>query len=135
MRSTAGAPTLALAATLLDDILALIWLLVCVLAIAALAYLFTKYVAGRGGALPGLGSGNARLKALARLPLGRDQSVVLARVGERYLLLGAGTAGVTLLAELTGEEAAAWKPPETAEGEKPGFKEAFLTMMKQKERR
>ena len=35
----------------------------------------------------------------------------------------------------TGEEAAAWKPPETAEGEKPGFKEAFLTMMKQKERR
>ena len=36
----------------------------------------------------------------------------------------------------TGEEAAAWKrePPRAAEG-KPGFKEAFLTVMKQKGRR
>lgn len=74
------------------------------------------------------------MEVLDRLPLGRDQSVVLARVGERYLLLGAGTAGITLLAELTAEEAASWKPPETA-GERPGFKEAFLTVMKQKGRR
>ena len=110
-----------------------LWMLVCVVLIIGLAYWFTKYVAGRGAL--GAFSGGRRMEVLDRLPLGRDQSVVLARVGERYLLLGAGTAGVTLLAELTGEEAAAWKPPETAEGEKPGFKEAFLTMMKQKERR
>ena len=110
-----------------------LWMLVCVVLIIGLAYWFTKYVAGRGAL--GAFSGGRRMEILDRMPLGRDQSVVLARVGERYLLLGAGTAGVTLLAELTGEEAAAWKPPETAEGEKPGFKEAFLTMMKQKERR
>ncbi len=110
-----------------------LWMLVCVVLIIGLAYWFTRYVAGRG-TLSAF-SGPRRMEVLDRLPLGRDQSVVLARVGERYLLLGAGTAGVTLLAELTGEEAAAWKPPETAEGEKPGFKEAFLTMMKQKERR
>ena len=110
-----------------------LWMLVCVVLIIGLAYWFTKYVAGRGAL--GAFSGGRRMEVLDRLPLGRDQSVVLARVGERYLLLGAGTAGVTLLAELTGEEAAAWKPTETAEGEKPGFKEAFLTMMKQKERR
>ena len=110
-----------------------LWMLVCVVLIIGLAYWFTKYVAGRGalGAL----SGGRRMEVLARRPLGRDQSVVLARVGERYLLLGAGTAGVTLLAELTGEEAAAWKPPEAEAGEKPGFKEAFLTIMKQRERR
>lgn len=111
----------------------LLWMLVCVVLIIGLAYWFTRYVAGRG-ALSAF-SGGRRMEVLDRLPLGRDQSVILTRVGERYLLLGAGTAGVTLLAELTGEEAAAWKPPETAEGEKPGFKEAFLTMMKQKERR
>lgn len=75
------------------------------------------------------------MEVLDRMPLGRDQSLILARVGERYLLLGAGTAGVTLLAELTEEEAVVWKPPETAAGEKPGFKEAFLTIMKQRERR
>ena len=64
----------------------------------------------------------------------RAWSQELARVGERYLLLGAGTAGVSLLAELSGEEAAAWKPREAAEG-RPGFKEAFLSAMKQRERR
>ena len=110
-----------------------LWMLVCVVLIIGLAYWFTKYVAGRGAL--GAFSGGRRMEVLDRLPLGRDQNLILARVGERYLLLGAGTAGVTLLAELTGEEAAAWKPPETAEGERPGFKEAFLTMMKQKERR
>lgn len=109
-----------------------LWMLVCVVLIIGLAYWFTKYVAGRGAL--GAFSGGRRMEVLDRLALGRDQSVVLARVGERYLLLGAGTAGVTLLAELSEEEAAAWKTPEAA-GEKPGFKEAFLTMMKQRERR
>lgn len=110
-----------------------LWMLVCVVLIIGLAYWFTKYVAGRGAL--GAFTGGRRMEVLDRLPLGRDQSVVLARVGGRYLLLGAGTAGVTLLAELTEEEAAAWKTPETAEGEKTGFKEAFLSMMKQRERR
>ncbi len=109
-----------------------LWMLVCVVLIIGLAYWFTRYVAGRGAL--GAFSGQRRMEVLDRMPLGRDQSVVLARVGERYLLLGAGTAGITLLAELTAEEAASWKPPETA-GERPGFKEAFLTVMKQKGRR
>ena len=110
-----------------------LWMLVCVVLIIGLAYWFTKYVAGRGAL--GAFSGGRRMEVLDRLPLGRDQNLILARVGERYLLLGAGTAGITLLAELTEEEAAAWKPPETAAGEKPGFKETFLTIMKQRERR
>ena len=110
-----------------------LWMLVCVVLIIGLAYWFTKYVAGRGAL--GAFSGGRRMEVLDRLPLGRDQSVVLARVGERYLLLGAGTAGVTLLAELTGEEGAAWKAPETAAEGKPGFQEAFLNILKQRERR
>lgn len=109
-----------------------LWLIVCVVLIVGLAYWFTRYVAGRGafGALPG----GRRMEVLDRLALGRDQSVILARVGGRYLLLGAGTAGVTLLAELTEEEAASWRPP-PAEQEKMSFQEAFFTMMKQKRRR
>ncbi len=31
----------------LNNILSLLWMLVCVVAVIALAYLFTKYVAGR----------------------------------------------------------------------------------------
>lgn len=110
----------------------LLWMLVCVVLIIGLAYWAARYAAGRGSL--GAFSGGRRMEVLDRLVLGRDQSLVLARVGERYLLLGAGTAGVSLLAELTAEEAAAWKPPEAAGG-KPGFKEAFFSAMKQRERR
>lgn len=116
-----------------DETLAsFLWMLVCVVLIIGLAFWFTKFVAGRGAL--GAFSGGRRMEILDRLPLGRDQSVVLVRAGERYLLLGAGTAGVTLLAELTGEEAASWRAPETAE-ERPGFKEALSAVMKQKGRR
>lgn len=109
-----------------------LWLTVCVVLIAGLAYWFTRYVAGRGAF--GAFQGGRRMEVLDRLPLGRDQSVVLARVGERYLLLGAGSAGVTLLAELSAEEAASWKPPQTEDG-RMSFMEAFHTVMKQKTRR
>lgn len=109
-----------------------LWMLVCVVLIAGLAYWFTKYVVGRGTF--GVLTGKGRMEVLDRLPLGRDQSVVLARVGERYLLLGAGTAGITLLAEFTAEEAASWRPAQASEGN-PGFREALITMVKQKRRR
>ena len=110
----------------------LLWLIICVVLIVGLAYWFTRYVAGRG-MLGGL-SGGRRLEILDQLSLGRDQRILLARAGERYLLLGATPSGISLLAELTAEEAAAWqKPPE--EGERPSFPEAFFTIMKQKERR
>ena len=68
MAVSPGKLTLALAATMLDNILSLLWLLICVLAIAVLAYLFTKYVAGRNGGLLGAGGGTAQFKVLARLP-------------------------------------------------------------------
>ncbi|WP_295765099.1 flagellar biosynthetic protein FliO [uncultured Oscillibacter sp.] len=109
-----------------------LWLIVCVVLVLGLAYWCTRYIAGRGGF--GALQGGRRMEVLDRLPLGRDQSVILARVGGRYLLLGAGTAGVTLLAELTAEEAASWEPPPAGQ-EGTGFKEAFLTIMKQKGRR
>jgi len=105
---------------------------VCVVLIIGLAYWFTKFTAGRGAF--GAFQGGRQMEVLDRLPLGRDQSVVLARVGERYLLLGVGTAGVTLLTELTAEEAASWKTSKPPEGN-PSFKEAFMTIMKQKRRR
>jgi len=116
-----------------ETVVSFLWMLICVVLIIGLAYWCTKYVAGRGTF--GAFQGERRMQVLDRLPLGRDQSVILARVGERYLLLGAGTAGVTLLAELTAEEAASWKPPAAEAEERLGFKEALVTVMKQRGRR
>ena len=104
-----------------------LWMLVCVVLIIGLAYWFTRYVAGRG-ALSAF-SGPRRMEVLDRLPLGRDQSVVLARVGERYLLLGAGTAGVTLLAELTREEGEEWETPASPGGPEEKRPPEFLALL------
>ena len=125
MAVSPGKLTLALAATMLDNILSLLWLLICVLAIAVLAYLFTKYVGG----------GTAQFKVLARLSLGRDQSLVLVQAGERYLLLGAAPSGVTLTAELTPEEAKALYQPPSDQPPPPSFAEALRTVLKQKKPR
>ena len=117
--------------------LSLLWLVLCVLAIVGLAYWFTRYVIGRGalGGFGGLGgTGSERFKVLARLSLGREQSVVLIRVGERHLLLGVTPSSVSTLAELTPEEAQAWPgTPEQPAG--PGFGETLRTMLQQKKRR
>ena len=106
MANSPRRPVLALEVTALDSMLSLIWMLLCVVVIIVLAYLFTRYVAGRRG-LGGFGApgGTGRFKALARLSLGREQSAVLVQAGERYLLLGVAPSGVTLLAELSQEEA------------------------------
>ncbi len=119
----------------LDHILSLIWLLVCVLVIIALAYLFTRYVAGRGG-LGGLGmaSGGERFKVLTRLSLGREQSLALVQAGERYLLLGVTPSGVSLVAELTQEEAQALYAS-SDQPAPPSFGEALRTVLKQRKPR
>ena len=94
----------------LGSYLSLAWMLVCVVVIIVLAYLFTKYAAGRGAGLLGAPGGTGNFKVLARLSLGRDQGAVLVKAGGKYLLLGVAPSGVTLLAELTEEEGALWAP-------------------------
>ncbi len=129
-------PVLALEVTALDSVFSLMWMLLCVVAIIVLAYLFTKYVAGRR-ALGGFGApgGTGRFKALARLALGREQSAVLVQAGERYLLLGVAPSGVTLLAEFTQEEAQALYTPPPGQPAPPSFGEALRTVLKQRKPR
>ena len=119
----------------LDNILTLLWMLVCVVAVIALAYLFTKYVAGRGGGMMGLSGGTDKFKVLARLSLGREQSAALVRAGERYFLLGVAASGVSLLAELTAEEAQALTAPDPGQSAPPSFGEALRTVLKQRKPR
>ena len=132
-----NSPVLALEAGVLDglaSLFSLIWLLVCVLVIVVLAYLFTKYVAGRGGAI-GAPGGSERFRVLARLPLGREQSAVLVKAGEKYLLMGVTASEITVLKELTPEEAEAVYALPPDQPEPPSFVEALRTVLKQKKPR
>lgn len=100
-----------------EAILSVLGSLALVAAVLALAYHATRYAAGRG-----LGrAGRARaLELLDRLPLGRNEYLAVVRVSTRHLLLGIAAGGVTLLCELTEEEAALWRQAPSG-GAPPGF--------------
>lgn len=106
------------------DLLSLLGILAVMAGILVGAYYFTRW-AGRGlGTLPGMGSQN--LRVLDRISLGRDQSMLVVRANERYFLVGAAPSGVSLLAELSPEEGAAWERPSPTEGgPRPGPGEGF----------
>lgn len=136
MREFPGAcPSMALSALDgLKSLFNLIWLLICVVVVIVLAYLFTRFLAGRGGGMGGL-SGGEGFQVLRRLPLGREQSAALVKAGERYFLLGVAPSGITLLAELTAEEAEAMTAPPPGSEPPPSFREALRTVLKQKKPR
>lgn len=100
----------------MGPILSAAGLLAVVLLVLAAAWFFTRW-AGKnlGGGLVGAWGGR-RLRVLDRAGLGRDQSLLVVKAGERYLLLGSTPAGVTLLAELTKEEGESWNPPASVGG-------------------
>ena len=81
-----------------------------------------------------MAGGGERFKVLTRLSLGREQSLALVQAGERYLLLGVTPSGVSLVAELTQEEAQALyaSPDQPAP---PSFREALRTVLKQRKPR
>ena len=114
----------------MDPILSALGLLAIVLLVLAGAYCFTHW-AGKnlnGGLIASLGGGR-RLEVLDRLGLGRDQSLLVVRAGQRYLLLGSTPAGVSLLAELTKEEGERWKPPAPSGGPEEKKSSDFLALM------
>ena len=56
--------------------------------------------------------GSAGLRVIAQLPLGRAERLMVVQVQERCLLLGVTQYGVTLLSELSAEEAGALQEPQ-----------------------
>lgn len=108
-----------------------------VVAVLFLSYWFTRYVVGGGALQKALPAGAGRkMQVLDQFMLGKDQKLLVVRVAERYFLLGVGAAQITTLAELTEEEAAAWKPDQNAEAEPklPSFYESLRTVLNQRKK-
>ena len=110
----------------------LLGMIVAIVVVIGLAYWFTRLV-GKGR-IPAFGMSrrNEDLSVLAQTPIGKDQRLAVVQAGERYLLLGVTAQNITLLAELTAEEAARWLPetPEGADGRPPTFKQAFMDSLR-----
>ena len=122
-----------------EEILSVLWVLVCTVAVLALCYYVTRRLT-RMPALSRYAGGiprEGRLEVLARVPLGKDQSLVVAAVGKRCFLLGCAAGSISLLTELTEEEAAAWTARREGKNstEQRSFRDAMRELLKQKAQR
>lgn len=124
-----------------ENIGTLFGMLLSVAVVLVLAYLFTRYLAGRGisgGAVSHCrGKYGGYLQVLERVSLGREQNLVLARAGGQYLLLGVSPGGITLLRELSEDEAQTWRQqhaPAASPGASMGFQDALREVWKQRKK-
>lgn len=120
-----------------NPLVSLLGMLCSVVLVLVLAYGFTRYIVGSGrlGNF-GMGQRNESLRVLAQTPVGKDQRLAVIQAGSRYLVVGMTPENISLLAELTQEEAAEWKrdSAETSSVMLSGFQQTLInTWQKRKE--
>ncbi len=97
----------------LEAIGQVLWALLLTCGVLVLAYWSTRYIAGHMALRRRMGG---RMEVLDQLPLGRDQRLVLARVGQTVYLLGVTSGSISCLRVLTKEEAGDWLVPGPEQG-------------------
>lgn len=112
---------------MLEELTSLIWSILVIIAILVLAYLFTRFVAGRsgGGMLRYRGR---RITVLEKVTVGKDQKILLVKMGENYYFLGCAQGGITCLEQVSQEEADQWKRESEAQKDRApemSFREAL----------
>lgn len=120
----------------LEAIGQVLWALLLTCGVLVLAYWFTRRVAGRlavGGKMAG-----SRMEVLDQMPLGRDQRLVVARVGRTVSLLGVSPGGITCPAGFDGGRgggvagAGTGADPREPGGTPPRFREALRRVLDQR---
>jgi len=92
------------------NVLSLIGMLLIMAGVLALAWAVSRWIGRHGASGFAGGSGDERFQVLRQIGLGQGQRLLLVRLGERCLLVGVASGGVSLLAELSEEEARSWLP-------------------------
>ena len=95
----------------METVWTLLGMLLTTVGVLAAAYGVTRWIASRGTASGWGGFPMAKggvLRVLRQIPVGREQRLLLVRLERRVLLLGCSSGEMTVLAELTEDEAAAW---------------------------
>ena len=115
------------------EFLSLVWALAVIAGVLALAWWFTRYVVGRRARTRTAGRS---LELIEELPLGKDQKLLLVRVGEQVQLFGAAPGGIARLGALSPEEADRLIRDREQSGGGPGmpFSEALLQVLRQRKK-
>lgn len=115
------------------DIWTVLGMLAVVVVILVAAYWCTKLIARRSMTMNTQRvSGKEEMCVLGQINLGRNERIVLVRLHDRCLLLGATDRSVNLLTELSREEAEAWLSKADEAPSNPSFFEALKSNIAKK---
>lgn len=121
-----------------SDIFTLLGMLLTLVAILVLAYLSTRYVAKFKLGKLAHARGGGQMRILDQLTIGQDARLLVVEVGARFLLLSHSASGISLLAELTDQEAERWllelSQQIQAQQDAPSFRDSFLEALKQRKK-
>ena len=113
-----------------------LWLLIAVILVMGLAYLTTRYVAGKQSPMSRRRNSGKLLSVVEQTYMGRDRQIILVQAGDRYFLLGNTPTGITPLAEFSAEEVELWREKEREEEVRPpSFKQSLQEILRQRGRR
>lgn len=114
-------------------------MVVAVAVVIALAYFFTRYIVGGSWArAAGFPRKNEGLSVLVQTPIGKDQRLAVVQAGGRYFLVGITPQNISMLAELTEEESAAWVEKTDGQGsvqQGVPFRQAFMDALQRGKKR
>ena len=120
------------------EVLSLLWTILVVVAVLALAYWFTRGVIGRSMGDNAIRSRGRRATVLEQVAVGKDQKLLLVQVGERIYFLGSTPGGISCLEEVSPEEAERWKQEDQAGRATPpglSFQEALKKVLERRKDR
>lgn len=118
---------------MIQEVLLLLKALLVTVLVLVLAYWFTRYMAGRM-------AGGSRVRGrsitvLEQVSVGKESKLLLARLGDRLYFLAMTPGGITILRELTEEEAASWTGSDGSPVETPdSFAQAIRRVMEKKKK-
>ncbi len=115
---------------MLDEVLSLIWALLMIVVVLALAYLFTRYVAGIA-TVKGFKPRGRKINILEQIAISKDQKLLLVKVGEKVYFLGSSQGSINQISEISKEELSLWEEEDEAfkTSENMSFKDALKKVM------
>lgn len=86
-----------------------LWALLVIIVVLILAYGCTRWIAGRAAGDRWSGVPGGRITILEKVTVGKDQKLLLVKLGDVYYFLGSASNGITCLRQVPAEEAERWE--------------------------
>ena len=119
----------------IETVLQVLWALLVIVAVLVLAYGCTRWMAGRAAGEGWSPASGGRITVLEKVPVGKDQKLLLVKLGEAYYFLGAASNGITCLGQVPAEEAQSWEAErreKKAGTPAMGFEQALRKVLRQR---